>query len=42
MHVRHTCEKVAKIKGISFEEAAEATLQNGLRFFGIPDLRSGQ
>jgi TatD DNase family protein len=42
MHVRHTCEKVAKIKGISFEEAAEATLQNGLRFFGIPDPRSGQ
>jgi TatD DNase family protein len=39
MYVRHTCETIAKIRGISFEEAAEATLQNGLRFFGIPDPR---
>ncbi len=39
MYVRHTCEMVAKIRGISLEEAAEATYQNGLRFFGIPDPR---
>ncbi|MDO9592375.1 MAG: TatD family hydrolase [Erysipelotrichaceae bacterium] len=39
MYVRHTCESIARIRGITFEEAAEVTLQNGLRFFGIPDPR---
>ena len=39
MYVRHTCDTVARIKGISPEEAAEATLQNGLKFFGLPDPR---
>lgn len=33
--VEHTARKVAEIKGISFEEAAELTCQNARRFFGI-------
>ena len=35
-YVRHVCEKLAEIKGISFEECAQATLENGKRFYGIP------
>ena len=34
-YVRHVCEKLAEIKGISFEECARITLENGLRFYGI-------
>ena len=34
--VRHVCEKLAEIKGISAEECARITLENGKRFFGIP------
>ena len=34
-YVRHTCEKLAEIKGISLEECARITMENGLRFFGI-------
>lgn len=33
--VRLICEKLAEIKGISFEECARATLENGKRFFAI-------
>ena len=33
--VRHVCEKLAEIKGISFEECAAVTKENGKRFFGI-------
>ena len=34
-YVRHVCEKLAEIKGISFEECAGVTLENGKRFYGI-------
>ena len=35
INVRCTAEKIAEIKGISFEEVAETTRENALRFFGI-------
>ena len=35
-YVRHICEKLAEIKGISYEECARITLENGKRFFNIP------
>jgi len=34
-YVLHTCEKLSEIKGISTEECARATKENGCRFFGI-------
>lgn len=34
-YVRHVCEKLAELKGLSVEACAEATLKNGCRFFGI-------
>jgi len=34
-YVRCVCEKLAEIRGISFEECAEITLENGKRFYGI-------
>jgi len=34
-YVRHVCEKLAEIKGISFEECARITRENGMRFYGI-------
>ena len=33
--VCYVCEKLAEIKGISAEECARITLENGKRFFGI-------
>ncbi len=36
-YVRHVCEKLAEIKGISFEECARITLENGKRFYGITE-----
>ena len=33
--VLHTCEKLAEIKGITTEECARLTCENGKRFFGI-------
>lgn len=33
--VVHTCEKLAEIKGISTEECARITMENGKRFFDI-------
>lgn len=35
MNVRFTCERMAHIKNISFEEMAKATKENALRFFKI-------
>ena len=35
-YVLHVCEKMAEIKGISVEECAAVTLDNGKRFFRIP------
>ena len=32
----HICEKLAEIKGISPEECARITRENGKRFFHIP------
>lgn len=34
-YVEHTVRKIADIKGITFEEAAKATCENALEFFGI-------
>ncbi len=34
-YVHYTCQKVADIKGISYEAVAEATCQNAKRFFAI-------
>ena len=36
-YVLHICEKLAQIKGISTEECARITLENGKRFFRIGD-----
>lgn len=33
--VRHVCQKLAEIKGVSFEECARITRENGMRFYGI-------
>ena len=33
--VRHTCERLAEIKGISAEDCARITMENGKRFFRI-------
>lgn len=33
--VEHTARKVAEIKGVSLEEAAEKTKENAMRFYGI-------
>lgn len=35
MFVRYTCERIAAIKGMDFEAVANATLENGKRFFKI-------
>ena len=35
MYVEYTARKLAEIKGLSYEEVAEATLQNAVRFFEI-------
>ncbi len=34
-HVIHTCRRLAEIKGISLEECAQITLDNGRRFYKI-------
>ena len=36
-YVYRVAEAIAQMKGLSTEEVAEATFQNGLRFFHIPD-----
>lgn len=36
MYVKHTCQKMAMLKGISYEEMASITLENAKRFFKIP------
>jgi TatD DNase family protein len=35
MHVKHVCEKIAEIKGLTFEEVAIATKENAKRYFNI-------
>jgi TatD DNase family protein len=35
LYLRHTAEKLAELLGISFEEAAALTMENGRRFFGV-------
>ena len=35
-YVSYVCEKLAELKGISPEACAQATLENGRRFFRIP------
>ncbi|GAB6107544.1 TatD family hydrolase [Fusibacter bizertensis] len=37
MFVKHTCQRMADIKGISLEEMAQATLNNAKSFFKITD-----
>lgn len=34
-YVRHTAEKIAEIKGVPFEEIAEITKRNAMRFFNV-------
>lgn len=34
-YVVHVCEKLAELKGLTLEETARITLENGRRFFGI-------
>ncbi|MBR0139802.1 MAG: TatD family hydrolase [Firmicutes bacterium] len=34
-YVEHAVRKIAEIKGIAYEDAAKATLENGMRFYGI-------
>jgi len=34
-NVRFTCEKIAELKGVSVEMLANATLENGKKFYGI-------
>ena len=34
-YMKHTCQAVADIRGISIEEAAKITRENACRFFGI-------
>ena len=36
-YVKFVAEKMAKIKGISFEELAGITYQNAMRFYGITE-----
>ena len=31
----HICQKLAEVKGLSYEECARITLENGKRFFSI-------
>lgn len=35
MHVRHVCEKIAEIKGLTIEEVASATKENAIKYFSI-------
>ena len=37
--VRYVCEKLAEIKGVSYEACARATMENGMRFYGISQER---
>lgn len=37
VYVEYTCRKVAEIKGITYEEAAEITKRNAMRFYGIEE-----
>ena len=34
-YVRHVAEKIAAIRGVTFDDIAMATLENGKRLFGI-------
>lgn len=34
-HLKYTAEKIAEIKGLSFQEVADITTTNGKRFYGI-------
>jgi TatD DNase family protein len=35
MHVKHTCQRIAQIKGVEFEALAAATMENAKAFFNI-------
>ena len=35
MYVRHVVEQIARIRGVSYEEMAQTTMQNGRRLFGL-------
>ena len=36
-YLTHTCERLAKVRGTSFEEAAALTARNARRFYGLED-----
>ena len=35
--LKYTAQKVAELRGIDFEQAAEMTFRNGVRFYGIDE-----
>ena len=41
VYVEYTCRKVAEIKGISYEEAAEITKRNAMRFYDVKGCDNG-
>lgn len=36
-YLTHTCERLAEVRGVSFEEAAALTAANACRFYGLQD-----
>ncbi len=39
--VRHTCERLAELRGISLEECARITFENGTEFYQLQELNAG-
>ena len=38
---RHTCERLAELRGISPEECARITFENGTEFYQLQELNAG-
>ena len=39
--VRHTCQRLAELRGISPEECARITFENGTEFYQLQELNAG-